>query len=61
MIHTRESFSTGLKEIHELYQCRIAATLAEFVHIDLTIPAQFEVAGAVITEISSELNTLAEE
>lgn len=54
---------TGLVEIHDLYQRRVAKALAAagFSQIDLTIPAQSQVADKVMDGLSSELNLLAEE
>ncbi len=61
MIHTSESFDTGLQEIHDLYQRSIATALAGFVHIDLTIPSQSQVANEVIAAVASDLDILSNE
>lgn len=51
-----------LTEIHDLYQRRVAKALAAagLSRIDLTIPAQLQVADKVMDGLSLELNLLAE-
>lgn len=51
-----------LVEIHDLYQRRVAKALAAvgLIHIDLTIPAQSQIADKVMGGLSLELNLLAE-
>lgn len=44
-----------LREIHDLYQRRLAKALVVFSHIDLTIPAQSEVASRVMDGLTTEL------
>jgi hypothetical protein len=60
MTRVQETPSAPLSEIHDLYQRRIAAELASFVHIDLTIPAQAQVAERVMNRLSSVLDTLSQ-